>query len=468
MAINLATLALLTLLIASLAGGGWLVWRQRGGWRIVGFGLLLEALALLVLQYLLSTYPIGIGEPLIRVPFNKLIGQTVLTLLVIGAMLALVYLVGRRIYYVIDQQLRRRWLAGGLLVLLPLFALGSMAVLWRTSLPERERERDPNKREITLSAGFAWEVYAQGTMDNPTAIAFAPDGKLYVADIAGDLWVASDNDGDDKAETITKWADGFDLLVGVVWYKDELYCASSGKIEALRDTDGDGVADARRIVVDNLPSLILQPHSNNGLAFGPDDRLYFGVGSTTDGQFENEPLAASILSVKPDGSDLQVYARGLGNTFDVAFNQDGALFGGDNAPSVAPGQEEAPDEFNYLVKGEHYGYPYYFGDPPQDGGTRGALVSFAPHSVPTGVTFYAGDTYPPAYRDSAFVTLWKTGEIAHIEVGRTASGDYLARTTTFGSGFLYPIDVITGPDGNLYVADFGTTAIFRITYGGAR
>ncbi|MBA3470907.1 MAG: PQQ-dependent sugar dehydrogenase [Herpetosiphonaceae bacterium] len=469
MALNLATLALLTLLIGTAGGGAWLIRRQRGGWRVVGIILVLEALILLAAQYLLSTFPIGIGEPLIRVPFIALLAQTLGILLAIGAVVALLLLIGRRIRYLIDQQLRRRWLIGGMLLLLPILAGASMVVMWKTSIPLRERERDPSKRDISLSEGFEWSIYAQGTIDNPTAIAFGPDGRLYIADIAGDLWVGTDTNSDFSIDTITRWAGGFDLLVGVVWHQDELFAASSGKIEALRDSDNDGVADQRRTVVDGLPSLILRPHSNNGLAIGPDGRLYFGVGSTTDGLTESEPLAASILSVNPDGSDLKVYARGIGNSFDVAFNQAGALFGGDNGPSRDPNSsEDPPDEFNFYAEDQHYGYPYFYGDPPKNGGTRSALVSFPAHSVPTGVTFYAGDTYPPDYRDSAFITLWQRGEIAHIEVGSTPSGDYLARSTTFGSGFLYPIDVITGPDGNLYVADFGTSAIYRITYGGAR
>lgn len=469
MGLNLATLALLTLLVGATLGGVWLMLRHRGGWRVAGIVLFIEGLLLLVLQYLLSTLPFGIGEPLIRVPFKSIVGQTLGTMVVIGAVIGLLYLVARRVRYAIDQQMRRRWLIGGMVGLLPIIAVASMAVMWQTSIPTRERERDPNKRDISLSDGFSWSIYAQGTMDNPTTIAFGPDGKLYIADIAGDLWLGTDTNNDFKIDSITQWADNFDLLVGLVWYKDELFAASSGKIEALRDTNGDGVADQRRTVVDGLPSLILRPHSNNGLALGPDERLYFGVGATTDGQTENEPLAASILSVKPDGSDLKVYARGIGNSFDVAFNTAGALFGGDNGPSRDPNSnEDPPDEFNYYAEGQHYGYPYYYGDPPKNGGTRSALVSFPAHSVPTGVTFYSGDTYPPAYRDSAFITLWQRGEIAHIEVGKTPNGDYLARSTTFAKGFLYPIDVITGPDGNLYVADFGTSAIYRITYSGPR
>jgi len=208
--------------------------------------------------------------------------------------------------------------------------------------------------------------------------------------------------------------------------------------------------------------MILMPHSNNGLALGPDGRLYFGVGSTSNGEVEQNERAAAILSVNPDGSDLRVFARGLGNSFDVAFNADGELFAGDNSPQGEG--TDPPDEFNHIVEGGHYGFPYFYGDPPDNGGTRGALVSFPAHSTPTGTTFYTGAQYPAEYRDSGFITLWNRGEIARVEVGRAASGNYLGRTSSFGSGFLYPIDVVNGPDGNVYVADFGTRPIYRITY----
>jgi glucose/arabinose dehydrogenase len=463
MLITFATLVLLALFVSIGVYGANLV-RQPGTRRVVGAILVLQALLLIAAQVALSTLPFGIGDPLIRVPFWPTLLQASGSVAAIGAA-ALVYLASRWIGQRLPAARRPRLATTGALLAVPLVAALGLGALVRASTPERERERDPNKREITLSPGFTWSIYAQGTMDNPTAIAFGPQGELYIADIGGSLWVATDADGDHVAETIKRWADGFSLLVGLVWHEGELYAASSGKIEALRDTDGDGIADQRRVVVEDLPSMVLKPHSNNGLAFGPDGRLYFGVGSTTNGELESNPLAAAILSVNPDGSDLKVYARGLGNSFDVAFNANGDLFAGDNSPMGGEG-EELPDEFNHIVEGGHYGFPYFYGDPPS-GSTRAPLVSLPPHSVPTGVTFYSGALYPPEYRDSAFLTLWSRGEIARIEVGRTDSGRYLSRAVSFGSGFLYPIDVITGPDDNLYVADFGTSAVYRITYDAA-
>jgi putative membrane-bound dehydrogenase-like protein len=458
--IMLATLALLTFFLGLIGCG--LVLVRRGPARWLGVALLLQGLLLGALQIALSTVPVGIGEPLIRVPLGALLAQVGLGLLTILLVGGLLYLVARRLARS-ERGPGRRLAAAGLLLALPLASVASLAGLAYFSLPERERERDPLKREIRLAEGFAWEVFAQGTIDNPTTITFGPDDKLYIADIAGDLWVAADLDQDGKAEDIRKFASGFSLLLGLAWQDGELYVASSGKIEALRDADGDGVADTRRTLVEGLPSMMLKPHSNNGIVFGPDGRLYFGVGSTTNGQVEQNDKAAAVLSIKPDGSDLQVYARGFGNTFDLAFNSAGDLFGGDNSPLGGEGAE-LPDEFNHIVEGGHYGYPYFYGDPPKTGSTRGPLVTFAPHSVPTGVTFYNGGVYPQEYYDNGFQTLWQRGEIARIEVGQTTAGAYLSRTSTFGSGFLYPIDVVTGPDGNLYVADFGTSAVYRIVY----
>jgi glucose/arabinose dehydrogenase len=469
----LLTFAMLAVLAFCISVGvvGVALLRRGPGWRLTGGVLLAQALLLTAALVALSTVPFGIGEPLIRVPFRDILTQTLGSAAVIGGAAALVYFIAhwarRRLaseYASPNTRTGRRLAVAGLLLAVPLVAVGSMAGLVRASTPQRERERDPNKRPITLSQGFASNVFVQGTMDNPTTIVFGPDNKLYIADISGAIWVAEDANQDGVAEGIAQFADGFSLLVGLAWHDGELYTASSGKIEALRDTNADGIADQKRLVVSDLPSLVVQPHSNNGLAFGTDNRLYFGVGSTTEGQIEENPLAAAILSVKPDGSDLKVFARGLGNTFDVAFNSAGALFGGDNSPGAEEGADDPSDEFNYLIEGEHYGYPYFYGDPPKNNGTRGAVVTFPPHASPTGVSFYSGATFPAQYRDNAFITLWNRGEVARIELGRTSGGDYLARSTTFGSGFLYPIDTATGPDGNLYVADFGTSAIYRITY----
>jgi glucose/arabinose dehydrogenase len=95
-------------------------------------------------------------------------------------------------------------------------------------------------------------------------------------------------------------------------------------------------------------------------------------------------------------------------------------------------------------------------------------VQFPAHATPTGLTFYTGSTYPQEFFDNAFAALWTRGEVARIVLNKTPQGEYRASPSVWASGFLYPIDVVNGPDGNLYIADFGTSVIYRITYDAAQ
>lgn len=418
-----------------------------------GLGLALVALGALtaLALALLATLPFGIGEPLLRLPQGDRIPVA------LGAMLLIVgiALPTRRA----PPPAPRAWLLP--VVLFGLAAgLGALTYL---STPVRERERDAAKRTITLPPGFSAEVYLQGGTDNPTVMTFGPGDALYLGDIAGTLWRIPRTITGTAAAPI-RLMDGFDLLVGLAWIDDELFVSSAGKIEALRDANHDGVPDsdpaARRLVIGGLPNMVYKPHSNNSLTVGPDGRLYFGVGGTSNDGIERQPLASAILSVSPDGGPATVVARGLGNPFEVAFNARGDLFSGDNSPTDPLGGEP-PDSFHYIVPGAQYPTSHPAGSVLV--AARPALLALPAHSSPTGLTFYTGTRYPDAFRDNAFLALWNRGEVLRIQL-RQDGADYVANASLFGDGFLYPIDVVTGPDGDLYIADFGTGVVYRIRY----
>ncbi len=318
----------LFLLWLLLAGAGIGLWRTGG--RLLGAALLVFGALALATQLALSLIPVGIGEPLIRIDTRALFGGLALAVLTAAAVL----------FALRPRFAPNRRAAPIATLLTPLLAGAALWGLAYASTPLRERERNASRRQVVLPAGFKAEIYANaesagGTLDNPTVITFGPDGELYLADIAGNLWMGRDANHDNRIDALKKIGEGYQLLVGLAKRGNELYVSSAGKIEALRDTNSDGIPESRRTLADKLPSMILQPHSNNSLTFGPDGRLYFGVGGTVQRGPEPQALAGAILSVSPDGGDVKVFARGFDNTFDLAFTSTGAMFAGDNATTPA-------------------------------------------------------------------------------------------------------------------------------------
>jgi hypothetical protein len=113
-------------------------------------------------------------------------------------------------------------------------------------------------------------------------------------------------------------------------------------------------------------------HTFSGIAISKDGmNLYFSSGSRTEhGEVENNlrevPLSSAIFKVSTttptdlkntdDGVKPYMFADGTRNTFDLAFNADGDLFGTENGPDI-----DLPDEVNFLEQGKHYGFPWRFG-----------------------------------------------------------------------------------------------------------
>jgi len=192
----------------------------------------------------------------------------------------------------------------------------------------------------------------------PSSLAFGPDCLLYVCALNdfldGQIYVVNPETG---ATRLFGDADGLasplggDLPIGIlvdrdgtVFVSDSYVDVSTGAIigwvRALRDTDGDGVADVYETVVDGLPN---GRHDNNNLVFGPDGYIYMPNGNRTDngidgavcfigGQFvvssdcrgEDSTYSGTILridSTRRDQTpaDTKVVARGMRNMYDIAF-----------------------------------------------------------------------------------------------------------------------------------------------------
>lgn len=101
-------------------------------------------------------------------------------------------------------------------------------------------------RKIPCPA-FASDVH------DPSALAFDDAGNLYYSELVdGSIVRLRDADGDGVADEKKIFASGFNNPRGLAWHDGKLYVSSRGQINTLRDTTGDGVADENEIILDNL------------------------------------------------------------------------------------------------------------------------------------------------------------------------------------------------------------------------
>lgn len=289
-----------------------------------------------------------------------------------------------------------------------------------------------------------------------------------------------DTDRNGTLDRSTVFAAGFNKLEdgiasGVLPVGDDVFFTNIPKLWRLRDTDGDGVADERHVVHDGYgvhTSLI--GHDLHGLVVGPDRRLYFSIGDRGfnvehEGETHFFPHEGAVLRCELDGSDLEVVHRGLRNPQELAFDQWGDLFTGDNN---SDGGDRA--RIVQVVAGADSGWRigyqwlsdrgswnreklWHPRHPGQAAWILPPIANFA--DGPSGLAYDPGVGLPDRYRDCFF--------LCDFRGGASYSGIRAFRLTRAGAGYelestSQPVwralatDVDFGPDGALYFSDWVT------------
>lgn len=150
-----------------------------------------------------------------------------------------------------------------------------------------------------------------------------------------------DRDGDGKADSSTVFADGFrdpsmGLGAGVLARGGDVWYTNLPDLWKLKDTNGDGKADEKTSLHNGYGVHVgFLGHDLHGLRFGPDGRLYFSIGDRGLNVVQGQrrlfyPDTGTVLRCEPDGTKLEVFATGLRNPQELAFNEFGDLFTVDN------------------------------------------------------------------------------------------------------------------------------------------
>jgi len=152
--------------------------------------------------------------------------------------------------------------------------------------------------------------------------------------------VDSDGDGilDERTLFTPPYVEPLDgTLAGVLVEEGQAWIANIPHLWKASDTDDDGVADEHVSLQRGFGVRIaLRGHDMHGLVRGPDGRIYWSIGdrgyhlTTEDGRLLRDPGSGAVFRCEPDGSRLEVVHVGLRNPQELAFNDRGDLFTGDN------------------------------------------------------------------------------------------------------------------------------------------
>jgi glucose/arabinose dehydrogenase len=311
-----------------------------------------------------------------------------------------------------------------------------------------------------------------------TALAFAPDGRLFFAERAGTVRVWQDGKAKEfaKVSTVTTEPGGgyserglLGLAVSPTFATDRYVYAfysdsdrSHQDIVRWTDCAGEGT-DAKVIV--QLPAGNDCCHKGGRLAFGTDGKLYVTLGdehTSSAAQNTSDPRG-KVLRYNPDGSvpgdnpfggDNPVWASGFRNPFGIAFAPDGRLAVTVNGPT---GDSGAPST-GYDTVSTHvgrgtayqwatcYGYSHPLGG-ASCAGTEPEWSSEARTVVPTGAAFVSAAGPAPYAGHLVFCTL---------DLGMQVLTDASPHATVAQGEDGCRLDVKQGPDNALYFSDTDT------------
>lgn len=314
------------------------------------------------------------------------------------------------------------------------------------------------------SGPFEVEVIARH-LEVPWAMAFSPDGRLFVTERPGRIRVIEDGTLLHKPWTTIPVPSNQGTEIGLMGmaidpdFEDNGYvyvCYTYFRTEqgllanrVVRIHDRDGVGDERTTLLQDIPGALY--HDGCAVAFGPDRKLYVTTGDARQEELAADigSLAGKILRMNPDGSvppdnpfeNSLVWSYGHRNPQGLAWQPDtNVLFSTEHGTNNI-------NELNVIEAGGNYGWPTErFGKPDP----RFRTPILVHESPPGGATFVTSDLFPGLQGSLLFAGLAR--QQLYL-VGFNKGTQTISEQRHFlDNAYGRLRDVIEGPDGYLYVS----------------
>ena len=363
----------------------------------------------------------------------------------------------------------------------------------------------PDNPVLQVPDGFTVNVFADNVFPEsgePRWLGLTPTGDVLVTSFNDQILLLRDTDDDGVADFSQVFADaenGLNSPFGMVFTEDYFYVGNTDSIVRYPYNIGEIEINGTGEKIADLPPF--GNHITRNLAISPDNQLFVSIGSAGNTTIEELPRA-SVQVMNLDGSNQETFAFGLRNPVGLDFHPiTGQLFTTVNERDWL-GEDLVPDYFTGLEQDEFYGWPYVYLSPdlpdpfitqenpnfvPETqtpdfvAETQTPDVLFQAHSVPLGLQFYDGETFPEEYQNGGFVafqggfqsqepTGYKIVFVPFDDNGN-ATGVY----QDFLTGFLdvsaepettwgLPVGLQVLPDGSMLFTDQQHNRIYRIQF----
>lgn len=313
--------------------------------------------------------------------------------------------------------------------------------------------------------GFRMDLVAsEPEIAKPMNLAFDVRGRLWVSssleypfaaavDVTprDTIRVLEDKDGDGKSDQVTVFADQLNIPIGLLPYGDGVICFSIPNIWFLHDTDGDGKCDAREVLYGPFDTTRDTHGMCNAFRRGDDGWIYachgFNNQSDVAGKDGHRVKLSSgnTFRFRPDGSRIELYTQGQVNPFGLTIDRYGDIYSADCHTKPV----------TLLLPGGCYDS---FGRPHDGLGYVPNVMEHLHGSTAIAAIALGSDTsFPAEYTDTTFDGNVMTSRVNQNILKRTGSSVRAVERPDLVSSrdpWFRPVDLVAGPDGSLYIADF--------------